>query len=641
MPARKFLEKLLVALLAAFVVFLFSSSSLHDFIERKTLDYRFTVRDSLKTPAPESPVLIVGIDKKSLDRFTDPIALNDALMEAVVLVSDAGAKTVGFDVLHLTAVDPSKCRYEKGAFLGAIMASEGTVVPYHLMRRDVGMPTYVADLMAQIMGLDEADIRAFPQKAKLKLLDAAEEMLPARFGYANLAVDRDGVVRGVRLVEDYGGALLPGFATAIYLQYSGVETKDVKLTKTGIRAGDKLIPHENGRTLINYAAPPGLYPHVSLADVIERKDDAAFLRDTFAGKIALIGAYDLRIPDFHATPYYASSIGKTHNMFGVEIAANVLDTLINGRFIRRESRGAAAALLLAACLIPVFSLVRLPLWKSLPLLAALMLGWSGLAQAVFARQYLWLGVVSIEAALPFAFLVGHLHNTFILDRDRRFIRRVLGSYLDPRIVRDLAERGDASLLGGRRREVTVLFSDIRGFTTLSERLEPEQVVEVLNVHLSAMSDVIMGTGGMVDKYVGDAVMAVWNAPNDVADHRLLACETALKMQAAIKEVNAEIARRGIELPGELRIGIGVNTGHAVVGNIGSAQKSDYTAIGDAVNVAARLESLNKEQGTTIIVSDTACEGLGDKLNLKDLGEVNVKGREEAVRIFELRGKGNS
>jgi adenylate cyclase len=632
---RKLLERLTVVLTAAAIIFLISGTNMFRFMERKTLDTRFTIRDYHGKTAREPRIIIAAIDGKTLDRYSDPAELNDAMMKGIEIMSAAGAGAIGFDVLHLSAVNPSRCDYEKGVFLKTIVASKRMVVPYYMMKNDLGIPIYVNELMSEIMGLGQDEIAHFPQKAKFKLLDASAQILPVRFGYANLSSDSDGVIREINVARKFGDSQLPTFALAIYMRYAGIDASAIRETADSLRAGKKIIPLTGHRMMINYTAPPGRFPHVSLADIIDRSADADYLKRNLNGRIVLIGAYDLRIPDFHPTPYYASSLGSTNNMFGVEIVANAIDTIANSRFIKREPAWMKIAAILASCLIAVFLLVRPPLWLSIPLLAALMAGWAVIGQYAFSRFGVLLDIVTVEAALPFAFLVGHLHNTFILDRDKRFIQRVLGSYLDHRIVKELSERSDLSLLRGRRKEITVMFSDISGFTTLSEKLSPEQVVEILDIHLSAMSNIIIKSGGMVDKYVGDCIMAVWNAPNDVDNHRLLACETALKMQAALKDVNKAISDAGVPLPTELKVGIGLNTGFAVVGNIGSELKSDYTAIGDTVNVSSRLESLNKQFGTGIIISESTMEGISDLLIVKDLGAVPVKGRGEPVSIFEL------
>lgn len=617
------------------LILLLSQTSLFHSLEKKTLDYRFIIRDSIKKTPLDSPIIIVGIDGKALDKFSDPAALNEALMDSIVAISDSGAKAVGFDVIHLSAMDPDRCRYDENAFLKTILRSKHLIAPYYMMRDDVGMPIYVTNLMKRIMGLEQEEINSFPQAGKLKLLDAASNMLPVKFGYANLILDDDGVVRDIKLAENVGKSALPSFSMSVYLAYSGKKQEDIKMDGKSIRIDKKHIPLKNSRMAINYAAPPGSFPHISLVDLLRKKDDPDFMQRNFKDKIVMIGAYDLRIPDFHPTPYFASSIGKTHSMFGVEITANAIDTIIRDRYIRNTPVWINIAAVVIGCFIAILALSALNIWIGIPAVAVFMFIWATAAQYAFSRFSIRIDVAAVELALPLAFLIGHLHNTFILDRDKRFIQRVLGSYLDPRIVENLAEHGDASLLEGKRKEITVLFTDIRGFTTLSEKLEPEEIVEILNIHLSTLSGIIMKAEGMVDKYVGDAIMAIWNAPNDVPDHRRRACETAIKMQRAMADINREANEKGIRMNGELRIGIGINTGFAVVGNIGSEMKSDYTAIGDTVNVASRLEGLNKQFGTGIIISESTAEGVRETHETKELGAIPVKGRVEPVKIFEL------
>jgi adenylate cyclase len=241
-------------------------------------------------------------------------------------------------------------------------------------------------------------------------------------------------------------------------------------------------------------------------------------------------------------------------------------------------------------------------------------------------------------ALPVSFSSGYLFEHYILGKDRLLLEKVLQRYLDPRVVERVVRSGDTGILKGQRREITVLFSDIRNFTTLSEKINrPENVVDILNIYLPEMCGIILSAEGCVDKFIGDGIMAFWNSPNDVHDHAAKAVRCALEMQARMKTVNDKLRRDGLVRDG-LNIGIGIHTGTAVVGNIGSEVKNDYTAIGDTVNLASRLEGKTKDYQCNIIISEAVYEKIGAMgLPVKPIGRIEVKGKKNKVTVYGITG----
>lgn len=639
---RRFSGRLTIAAVGFILVMLAARTPFYQFFERKTLDYRFCARDYFVKPGGVRPVVIVGIDAGTLERFRSPVIFwNAEFSELIDAIVRGGAKTVGFDVLHLAAIDTDLCRIDQDRLLESISKSRRTVLPYKLQNNestggvDIRFPIYLMDVLRNDLGFEPSTASKLKLNAKLSILSALEDYKKVGFGYANLSPDPDGTIREMMLARGYGGNPLFSLPFSIYMKYEGIDPGKIAAHTSRIVAGRTRIPLRHGRMMINYTGYPGSYPHLSMADVLDRRNDADFLTREFEGKIALIGAYDVDFADFSPTPHYAVKAGKTQNMFGVEIIANTLDTIINRRFIRREPVLFRWLIIFAAAALSIFLLSKMTLWRGLIALGALMAAYAAAAMFAFSKYNLWLELAEVEIALPFTFLLGYVYNTFVIDRDRNFIRKVLASYLDQRIVDQLAKSGDASILRGRRKEVTVMFSDIRGFTPLSKKLEPEQVVDVLNHYLPVMSGIVFESEGMVDKYIGDAIMAVWNAPNDVEDHRFRACDAALKMHEAMAEVNSRLDEHGIDVGGGLRFGVGINTGEVVVGNIGCERKCDYTCIGDAVNLASRLESLNKDYKTGIIISESTYCGIEDRVEVRELDIVQVRGREAPVRIYEL------
>lgn len=224
------------------------------------------------------------------------------------------------------------------------------------------------------------------------------------------------------------------------------------------------------------------------------------------------------------------------------------------------------------------------------------------------------------------------YEIFVSERKSRYLRRAFSSYVSPDLVSRLIYQPESLTLTGEEREISVLFSDIRGFTTLSEAMTPTQLVSLLNRFLGPMTEILMQEQGTLDKYIGDAIMAIYNAPLDVPEHALHAARTAQSMQQALRRLNPEFAR---EFGVELRIGVGLNTGAAVVGNMGSARRFNYTAMGDTVNLASRLEGRTKYYGVEIIAAQATRELLGEALPLRRLDRIRVKGKTQPVEIFQL------
>jgi adenylate cyclase len=218
------------------------------------------------------------------------------------------------------------------------------------------------------------------------------------------------------------------------------------------------------------------------------------------------------------------------------------------------------------------------------------------------------------------------------ERDRKWITSIFGKYVSPVVIENLLKNPEKINLGGEKRNITIFFSDIRGFTPISEKLEPEELVHLLNEYLTEMSSIIIENQGLVDKYMGDAIMAFWGAPLDQPNHAELACKSSLEMMEKLKELQKKWKKEGIPA---FDFGIGLNSGDAIVGNMGSSNRFDYTAIGDNVNLASRLEGLNKTYGTNVIISENTYKIVKDKFNTRELGVVKVKGKEKPIRIYEL------
>jgi adenylate cyclase len=352
--------------------------------------------------------------------------------------------------------------------------------------------------------------------------------------------------------------------------------------------------------------------------------DPALFRD----RIVFVGTTASGLFDVFETPF------ANGRMPGINIHAAVADDVLSNRSIEQARTSVRVATVMAMALLTAFAAVMLPAWwaAAAAAIAVAIFGW--IATRAFAGGY-WINVTQPVLASSFALFGGVAYQYFVEGREKRQVKKLFGQYVSRDVFAELVADPSRARLGGHRRQMTVLFSDIRGFTSLSERGEPEAIVAMLNEYFSRMVAIVFRHQGTIDKFVGDMVMALFGAPLDDAAHAEHAVEAALDMIDALHELNARWQAQGRE---PLDIGIGINTGPMIAGNIGSEAIMSYTVIGDAVNLGSRLESLNKQYGTRIIISETTRAALDGRYLIRPLGEVVVKGKSEPVAIFELTGR---
>ncbi|MDD3535007.1 MAG: adenylate/guanylate cyclase domain-containing protein [Candidatus Cloacimonetes bacterium] len=471
------------------------------------------------------------------------------------------------------------------------------------------------------------------------------------WGLVNISSDADNVIRQYTLfekLEDTPHYTIGIASLANERIYQSDWAEHIAAVDGKLKVAGKSIPilHRN-RSLINYFGPAGYFPYISYSSVLDDStvsmpgymgielDEYYDLEASgeLQGKIALVGASIDELHDNFPTPLG----GKW--MPGVEIHANFLEMARTEAYLNTLSPWLSALILF--CVLLILNLVfhflkpQYSLWILLLIFGAQYF----IAWGLFSRQHLLIPLAQSFIAYFALYLVSLISHYLKSLKEKRFIRSAFQQYLAPELVNELLKDPGKISYGGSHQHISVLFSDIRGFTTFSEKHGPQETVNALREYLTAMVSVITANNGILDKFVGDAVMALFGTPLPLADHAFSACKCALEMQSRLKELNAKWQAEGRDI---FEIGIGINSGEAVVGNLGSEQIFDYTAIGDTVNLGARLEAINKDYSTQsqVIISEYTYELVKDKVIVNYLDEVKVKGKDIAVKIYELSGLKN-
>jgi adenylate cyclase len=581
---------LLAAVGAGWVV---QRSALGHGLELRAYDLRFYFRGA-QGPRVDPEIVLVTLDDESFDRIGKPLILWQGefgrLLSGLAL---AGARVAALDFLlpDVSQVDPEGQQRFVEALLTAPAHGMAVVLAYRVRGTAVDQPPGPF-LMA--VGEDG-------------------------FGFVNLTTDPDDFVRRQELVAiGENGGLSPSWA---------------------LRVAEHLVSrpvsYPESPLLINFMGR-NRFRQVPFWRVLEAVDQGEhkFLELEFSGKAVLVGIDG--DDDRHPTPLYFQPEGSDgsspRRTLGLEIHAHTIRTLRSGNYIQRAPSGLQWLAIAGLAGLVIGTALRLPLVASLALSGALLVFYLWMALVWSFRGGTWIDVVAPVGAAVVGLTCAQSGRYLLEGREKQKLRRLFQRYVSPEVVSQLLERPEKLVLTGEARDVTILFSDIRGFTTLSEHLRPEEVVSRLNRYFAVMIEAIHRHGGMVDKFIGDAVMAVFGAPLADRLHPDHAVQAALDMLSALEKLNRQWAEEGIA---PFQIGIGLHSGEAVVGNVGSPERLDYTAIGDVVNTASRLESMTKELGCSLLVSEETRRRLRPELasKLAGLGQVRLKGKERLVEVF--------
>ncbi len=459
-----------------------------------------------------------------------------------------------------------------------------------------------------------------------KLMDGANSA-----GFVTYSPEIDGVVRKIPAVESHGEYQFPPFSLQVLQQATRLPLS-IAIASFGIdriKLGENEIPTTGlGELLVNYYGPKNTFQHISATDVLKGKIPEKDLE----GKIVLLGATAASAFDLRTTPY--------ESLYpGVEVHANLIENILQQDFLSRPQW----IPLVDICVILVSGLMLGLIGLYFRALASFMLLGVGVVGYLWTDYYLfiekgwWLNTVYPVFTQLFVYTGITLHRFVFEEKEKRFIKGAFSQYLAPTVVEQVVKNPELLQLGGVRKVLTGFFSDVAGFSTISENLTPEQLTSLLNEYLTEMTDIIMKYEGTVDKFEGDAIIAFFGAPISFEDHARRACLASLDMQKRLAEMRVVWKEQGRH---ELTMRIGLNTGPMVVGNMGSQTRMDYTMMGDSVNLAARLEGVNKQYGTHTMISQFTYEFVKDAVEVRELDRIRVMGKAEPVTIYELIGKAN-
>ncbi len=542
----------------------------------------------------DSRVVILGIDEDSLKQLKQWPWPRNYIAEAIGKLSQAGAAAIGLDVIYS---EEARNPEEDKALVEAVKNSGKVVIP--------------------VYGDFEGSQKSGSMVASNLIKPFKDLNDVALTGHINTIPDKeDGIVRNSFTEFNYNGKVINSFAEQIYRLYmknTGQTVKNIDLPKDGWN-----------RVHIAYAGEPDSFECLSFYEFYSGKLPADYFKD----KIVLIGPYAVGLNDSYVTP-----LDHRIPMYGVEIHANILQNYLYNSFKSYLPDWFYIALIVLLGFAGHFIFRKIGTIKSLVIVVLFSLSYVFFfAKWIYSKGYILqvLYPVAIVSAIYIATIIYKYIEEYL---ERKRVTQVFGRYVAPEVVKEILENGKEGIkLGGSKKEITALFVDIRGFTPLSEKAQPEEVVEILNEYLNLTATSIFRYGGTLDKFIGDATMAIFNAPLELPDHAFKAVLTAWAMKQGAEGLEIKLVEkfgRGVQF------GIGINTGDAVVGNIGAAFRMDYTAIGDTVNTAARLES-NAKPGQ-IILSQSTYELVKDRIDATYLGGLKVKGKEQEIPVYQVDG----
>jgi adenylate cyclase len=646
----EFLQQLGLSVVLGATVVLFTQDSLLGLaplkrLELSTIDYRFALRGPVPTEPESLGVVILEISQESFTSLPEKWPWPATYYARVIRnLERAGAAAVGIDIVFS---EPDKHGKEsEEVFRQAIRETKICVL--------AGKLEVASDLYTVKRANENYNNVYFDVDSSI--------------GVVNVVQDDDGVLRRYVPFWYHRGTerLLPTLAFGSLNKVFGKHPFHVpENTPAAFLYEGRVIPKADKISmLINYYGADRTFPHFKFADVMDDEefttveeeelgesintfDDPDFgylYSDAFRGKVVLVGSTMPEDKDLFPVAFSKGGQAGDNLMYGVEVHANALQNVLDSNFLTPESEWLEILTVMIGCVLVFFATTkvkeikfRVQVLGDLLGVVIVAIGLTVLLTTSFLL-FKYSNYVTAITGPSIAIVMGFVGATaynFITERKQKvLIKGMFGQYVNPAFVEELVAHPEKLRLGGERKELTVLFSDVAGFTTISESLQPEDLVTLLNEYLSEMTDIIFATGGTLDKYEGDAIMAFWGAPIPQEDHAIRACTASLQMQEALVGIRERWKKEGKP---NIHVRIGLSTGDMVVGNMGGRGKFDYTVMGDTVNLGSRLEGANKEYGTYIMISQKTYERVKEKVVARQLDLLVVKGKTEPIAVYELIG----
>lgn len=617
---------------------LFDPVIIREHIESRTYDLRLYLRSIVKQQPQLKDIIIVSIDEKSIKEIGRWPWKRDVMASLVNKISGDRPRVIGIDIMfsekESRETDKKLARAINNA--GNVVLAMAFVVPEKNKKSAAQkeIPDFLWDSafmeVKSVKGILWKKWAIAPERIISPLQDFSRA---ASLGHVYMHPDGDGTLRWEILYLNYGDDCYPQFSLQVARIALGLGMKDMALYGgSGIQLGNLFITTDiSGRVLINYIGKENSFQYISASDVLNNNIPAGY----FGNKIILIGTSALATYDLKVTPLSV-------NMPGVEKNATIVGNILSNNFLGKSPG-------VIELVITAFTGISLGL--ILPRLKAVPGAGIGIGMIIFyillscyllIYKSLWINIVYPVSNMFVIFIGLTVAKFFLEEKKARDIKKMFSSYVTERVVNELIKNPDMAKLGGERKEITVLFSDIRDFTSISEKNAPEEVVSTLNEYLGEMTEIIFKWEGTLDKFIGDAILAFWGAPINQENHAELAVKCALNMIKRLEELKHKWISEGKPV---LDCGIGINTGEVLVGNVGAeGKKMDYTVIGDHVNLGSRIESLTREYNVNILITEFTLNkikglvraGMLYRISIKGLENVIVKGKENPVTIYEVK-----
>lgn len=608
-------------------VFYLCQFELFKTIDNKLQDLKFNFRKGIK---PSDDVVLIAIDDRSIDKIGRWPWKRDIIAKLLDKINEYGPKTIALDMVFSENTEESDDK-----LLGDVIEKGKNFVLGFFFRKELKKNEQESAINnLEAYSILDVEVIGDASKVPIKDFPTAETNIPViskgavAKGFFSVFPDSDGILRRVQLIAGFNGLVMPSLALSALSQYLNQDISVIidKLGVYSLALGSKKIPvSTTGSLLVNYYGAKHTIKYISAIDILEGN----VLNNALKDKLVFVGVTEKAVGDFLPTPvdpYFP----------GTEIHATIASNILQNFYLKKST---------VVYLVEIASIIFIPILITVISKKAKNTFWAFIGfillcvvyfvsnVILFSKYNLRVSVIYPTYEFILTFMLLEVYRNFIIEKHSRYLKKAFSSYISKELVDEVVKYPDKLNLGGEKKEITVLFLDIRGFTTISEKLSPEELVLLLNHFFGPVTDIILKNHGMLDKYIGDAIMALYNVPVSLTWHAQAAVKSALEIVKSLDELNRNFKKMGLPT---ISIGIGINTGLAVVGNFGTKTRFDYTAVGDTVNFASRLEGLNKYLKTTVLVSESTVRNLNkNEFLMRKIGKVVVKGKSEPVDIYEL------